>query len=70
MKTAASLREKAQSHSLKRLVAMLIDDLLEVMPELRDVAGWNIVGQRRTLDELGQVADRQMPDDVFKRRTR
>ena len=70
MKTAASLREQAHSNSLKRLVATLIEDLLEIMPELREVTGWNIVGQRRALDELGQAVERQLPDDYFKRRTR
>ena len=70
MKTAATIRERAQSHSVKTLVSTLIDDLLEIMPELREVVGWNIVGQRRTQDEPGQVVDRQIPDDFFKRRTR
>ena len=70
MKTAATIRERAQSHSVKRLVATLIEELLEIMPELREVVGWNTVGQRRTQDELGQVVDRQLPDDFYKRRTR
>jgi transcriptional regulator with XRE-family HTH domain len=70
MKTAASIRDKVDSKSLKSLAATLTEDLLEIMPELREVAGWNIVGQRRTLDELGQAVERQLPDDVFRRRTR
>jgi transcriptional regulator with XRE-family HTH domain len=70
MKTAATIRERAQSHAVKTLVSTLIDDLLEIMPELREVVAWNIVGQRRALDELGQVVDRQIPDDFFKRRGR
>jgi transcriptional regulator with XRE-family HTH domain len=70
MKTAATIRERAHSHSVKTLVSTLIDDLLEIMPELREVVAWNNVGQRRTQDELGQVVDRQLPDDFYKRRTR
>ncbi len=70
MKTAVTIRERAHSHSVKRLVATLIEELLEIMPELREVVAWNIVGQRRTQDELGQVVDRQLPDDFYKRRTR
>jgi transcriptional regulator with XRE-family HTH domain len=70
MKTTASIRDKVHSKSLKSLVATFTEDLLEIMPELREVAGWNIVGRRRALDELGQVVERQLPDDFFKRRTR
>ncbi len=70
MKTAASIGEKVHSESLKSLVATLTEDLLEIMPELREVAGWHNVGHRRTLDELGQAVERQLPDDVFRRRTR
>jgi transcriptional regulator with XRE-family HTH domain len=70
MKTTASIREKVHTKSLKSLVATFAEDLLEIMPELREVAGWNTVGRRRALDELGQVVERQLPDDFFKRRTR
>ena len=69
MKTAASIREKVQSNSLKRLVATLVKDLLEIMPELREVGAWNTVGTRRELNELGQVVERQVADEVFQRRT-
>lgn len=70
MKTAASIREKARSNSLKGLVATLIEDLLEIMPELREVVAWNTVGQRRALDESGQAVERQLPDDFFRRMRR
>jgi transcriptional regulator with XRE-family HTH domain len=70
MKTAASIRDKVDSKSLKSLAATLTEDLLEIMPELREVAAWHTVGHRRALDELGQAVERQLPDDVFRRRTR
>jgi transcriptional regulator with XRE-family HTH domain len=70
MKTAASIREKARSNSLKGLVATLIEDLLEIMPELREVGAWNTVGQRRTQDEYGQAVARQLPDEYFRRKVR
>lgn len=67
MKTVAALMEKATSPSLKRMVQMLYDQLLEIMPELNDVAPWHAVGQRRTLSEYGRTVERQMSDEIFRR---
>ena len=39
--------------------------LVELMPELEGVSAWHAVGQRRTLDEVGRVAERRMPDHLF-----
>ena len=70
MKTVAAIAEKAETPSMKRLLQMLINQLLEIMPELTDVAPWHTVGQRRTLDEYGRVVERQLPDDMFRRQPR
>jgi transcriptional regulator with XRE-family HTH domain len=67
MKTVAAIVEKANTPPMKRLVQMLCDQLLEIMPELADVAPWHTVGQRRTLEEYGRVVERQLPDDMFRR---
>lgn len=70
MKTVAAIVEKATTPSMKRMVQMLCNQLLEIMPELADVAPWHTVGQRRTLEEYGRVVERQLPDDMFRRHTR
>lgn len=70
MKTAAAIMEKAHSNSLKRLVTMMVEQLLEIMPELRDVSAWHTIGQRRTLDDYGRAAERQLPDDLLRRLSR
>ena len=69
MKTVAAIAEKAQTPSMQRLLQMLCSQLLEIMPELTDVAPWHTVGQRRTLEEYGRVVERQLPDDIFRRRS-
>ena len=69
MKTAAAILEKAHSNSLRRMVTMLIEQLVDIMPELRDVTAWNTVGQRRTPDDYGRVVERQLPDGLFGRMT-
>jgi hypothetical protein len=70
MKTVAAICEKAETPALKRLLQMLCEQLLEIMPELTDVAPWHTVGQRRTLDEYGRAVERQMPDDMFRKSRR
>jgi hypothetical protein len=44
---------------------MLEQQLVELMPELKDVAAWHSVGQRRSPDELGRAAERVLPESFF-----
>jgi transcriptional regulator with XRE-family HTH domain len=67
MKTAVALMEKAHTNAQRRLVTMLVEQLLEIMPELREVSAWHSVGQRRTLDEFGRAIERTLPDDLLRR---
>lgn len=57
MKTVKALLESSESSSTTCMAQMLEQQVLEVMPELRDVSGWHSVGQRRTQDELGRIAE-------------
>jgi len=57
MKTASAIREKAGTHPISRLAQMLVEQLLELMPELHDVGPWHSVGQRRGLNDLGRAAE-------------
>jgi transcriptional regulator with XRE-family HTH domain len=70
MKTVAAIVEKAESPAIKRMLQMLCNQLLEIMPELVDVAPWHTVGQRRTLDEYGRAVERQQSDDIFRHKSR
>jgi transcriptional regulator with XRE-family HTH domain len=65
MKTVKAIEETATSSSIQRFAAMLEQQLIEVMPELKDVAAWHSIGQRRSPDELGRTAERVMPDSFF-----
>lgn len=67
MKTAAAIRERAQDSTTGRMVSMLIEQILELMPELADVTPWHTVGQRRTLDDVGRTARNTVAEDVFRR---
>ncbi len=64
MKTAASIQERAKQASIGRMAQMLIDQLVEIMPELKQVHPWNTIGMRRTMDELGQAASRCLSNEI------
>ena len=63
MKTARAIRAQARNESGVRLARLLIGQLIELMPELKEVAAWPTVGHRRTADEIGRIAERPIPDD-------
>jgi transcriptional regulator with XRE-family HTH domain len=65
MKTVAAIRDRAESKPIKRMAEMLCDQLIEIMPELKDVTPWHSVGQRRTSEEYGRIVERRLPDDFF-----
>lgn len=67
MKTAMALLGSASAPPVLRLAQNLVDQLLELMPELRDVAPWHLVGQRRSLEECGRIVERRISDDLFRR---
>jgi transcriptional regulator with XRE-family HTH domain len=63
MKTAQALLEKAPTPPVKRMAQMLVEQLTEVMPELASVSPWHSVGQRRSLEDLGRVAEHTISID-------
>lgn len=63
MKTATAMMEKCRGPAMERLGQTLIDQLVDLMPELRDVGPWNAVGQRRSQQEFGRIAERPYPDN-------
>ncbi|HUT95699.1 MAG TPA: hypothetical protein VMY37_39960 [Thermoguttaceae bacterium] len=65
MKTATTIFERSHQISIRRMAQTLIEQLLELMPELKSVTPWHAVGQRRTRDELGQAARRGLSLDWF-----
>lgn len=65
MKTARSLLETAAGGATRRMAENLVEQLLELMPELADVSPWHTVGQRRSLEEPGRIAERTVSDRNF-----
>ncbi len=65
MKTATAILEAASNPQVICLAERLVDQLVELMPELRDVGPWHAIGRRRAADELGRIAEQCYSDDSF-----
>ena len=65
MKTAAAILEESKSSSTQLLAERLIDQLVEIMPELKEVGAWHSVGQRRSLDEFGRVFENRISEEML-----
>jgi transcriptional regulator with XRE-family HTH domain len=65
MKTARSLVEAAHPGPAKRMAENLVEQLLDLMPELKEVSPWHSVGQRRSLDEMGRIAEQPLGDPSY-----
>lgn len=63
MKTVLAILERATQPSVRRMAQNLVEQLVEVMPELKGVSAWHAVGQRRRLDEYGRAAERRISRD-------
>jgi transcriptional regulator with XRE-family HTH domain len=65
MKTAMSILENSRSPGVRRMAQVMVEQLIDMMPELESVTGWHTVGQRRRLDEYGRVVERCIPEDAL-----
>ncbi|OHB84957.1 MAG: hypothetical protein A2V98_12240 [Planctomycetes bacterium RBG_16_64_12] len=65
MKTAVTILERTRQTSIRRLAQMLVEQLVELMPELEGVGPWPAVGKSRLPSDYGQVVHRRLPDEVF-----
>ena len=65
MKSARSIEENARADAVIRMAQRIIDQLLEIMPELETISAWHSVGQRRGLKELGRIIERQLSEDLL-----
>jgi transcriptional regulator with XRE-family HTH domain len=65
MKTAMSILDNSRSPGVRRMAQVMVEQLIDMMPELEAVTGWHTVGQRRRLDEYGRVVERCIPEDAL-----
>jgi len=65
MKSAAAIEEVSTNSRISRLVAMLKEQLLELMPELKEVSPWPNYGQRRAPNQLGKIGESPIPTSAL-----
>lgn len=65
MKTAMAILEAAPNPQLTCLAERLVGQLVELMPELREVGPWHAIGRRRAADEFGRIAEQCYSDESF-----
>jgi transcriptional regulator with XRE-family HTH domain len=65
MKTARAIAEVDGPPRVKRLTERLIDQLTEIMPELKEVTAWPANGPRRRLDDVGRIAENPFPEHLL-----
>jgi transcriptional regulator with XRE-family HTH domain len=65
MKTVRTTMEKAKQDSVRWLVQTMVNQLIEIMPELSEVGVWNVGGRQRRRSELGVAAERRLASDMF-----
>ena len=64
MKTVRTLLTKTKQDSVRWLAETMIEQLVEIMPEVSEVGVWNAGGKRRR-HELGVAAQRRLATDAF-----
>jgi len=65
MKTVLAILEAADQKPIQRMAQTMVDQMIDLMPELKEVGPWHTVGKRRRHDELGIAAERSLSEDVF-----
>jgi len=65
MKTAAAIRDRTVGSPAERMADMLIDQLVEIMPELANVTPWHESNAKRSSDDLGKAACCPISEDLF-----
>ncbi len=65
MKTALAILEASKQKQVRRMAQTMIDQLVDMMPELKDVTPWPTVGKCRD-NRWGIAVERGLSENVFR----
>jgi len=66
MRTATTILERTRNAATHRMAQFMAEQLIEIMPELKDTIPWPSVGKRRSRRELGRAARLRLPADLMR----
>lgn len=66
MRTAVTILQRTRNAATHRMAQFMVEQLIEIMPELKDTSPWPSVGKRRSRRELGRAARFRLPADVMR----
>jgi transcriptional regulator with XRE-family HTH domain len=66
MRTAVTILERTRNTATHRRAQFMVEQLIEIMPELKGTTPWPSVGKRRSRRELGRAAQHRLPADVMR----
>jgi transcriptional regulator with XRE-family HTH domain len=66
MRTAATILERTKNVATRRMAQYMVEQLIEIMPELKDTIPWPSVGKCRSRRELGRAAQYRLPADLMR----
>jgi hypothetical protein len=64
-KTVMAIRDQSNPEAVQRLAQTMVDQLAEVMPELRTVEPWPPATRHRGREEFGVTAERLLPETLL-----
>jgi transcriptional regulator with XRE-family HTH domain len=66
MRTAATILERTRNVATHRMAQYMVEQLIEIRPELKDTTPWPSVGKRRSRRELGRASQHRLSTDVMR----
>ena len=65
MKTAAAIASQSGNEEIQRLARTMVNQLIDIMPELQGVTPWHRFGKRRSHNDYGRTAERCVSEDLI-----
>ena len=66
MRTAVTILKRTRNAATHRRAQFMVEQLIEIMPKLKDTTPWPSVGKRRNRRDLGRAAQLRLPADVIR----